>query len=64
MWASAERLRDPGSGTLPPASHGTMEPTHSLADVCSADAISEQVTLVIAEMHVFPALPAARSPSS
>lgn len=54
MWASAERLRDPGRGTLPPTSHGALEPPRGTAGVLHADAVSEPVTLVIAEVHVFP----------
>jgi hypothetical protein len=64
MWASAERLRDPGRGTLPPTNHGTLESARGTADVHHADAVSEPVTLVIAEVHVFPTVPEAQSASS
>lgn len=64
MWASAQRVRDPGKATLPPTNQGALEPARGTADVLHADAVSEQVTLLIAEVHVFPAVPEAQSPSS
>jgi hypothetical protein len=64
MWASAECLRDQGRGTLPPTNQGALELARGTADVLHAGAVSEQVTLLIAEVHVFPAVPEAQSPSS
>ena len=64
LWVSAERLRDSSRDALSPANHGMPEPARGTVDIYHADAVSEQVTLVIAEVHVFPALPEAQSPSS
>ena len=36
-----------------------LEPARNSTDACHADAVSEQVPLVTAEVHVFPALPKA-----